>query len=478
MIDLILLRRLLRGGAARLAKVKFFFNGHQFPTATFTRDGVQTLVDDTGTLQSAPAGIPAVEGLRSSWDGYHNNRPVLASIYEADTNFIGVAYDINTQTWERLGAARGMAVGELPSGIMDLAVLKDIRRVVLQDNGEVYKGIQWADFTKHEDGTDVDLTGGNGQIMVEYPRTYIFTYVDGDKYIIALSDQQLEGFTLHPAFEGASAIYRGAYEASVYDGKLCSISKDPADGLGNVYPVTSRAGDWGYSGLTTEATDTLAAARGTGWRQSCLYSASWERIIQLVAFASYNIPGIVGSGRSGLSGGAWENDSYIGPLGLGDASGCYYSAVQNGGSAGYLTDYAQVLGVENPWDHVWERVVSLISDHAVYAKADPPYDYSATTGWTRLLDSYGNGITLPTSNGYAGTPHSGLGIVLPADVTGGSTSGMFDYFYQDSGLRVLRVGGSANSGVAAGPFYWSAAGSAASAGAAFGGRLCFKKVIS
>jgi hypothetical protein len=82
---------------------------------------------------------------------------------------------------------------------------------------------------------------------------------------------------------------------------------------------------------------------------------------------------------------------------------------------------------------------------------------------------------LPTSNGYGGKPHSGLGIVLPADVTGSSSTKMTDYFYQEAGLRIFRVGGSASGGAGAGPFGWGAYGAASAAGAYVGGRLCFKK---
>jgi hypothetical protein len=193
-----------------------------------------------------------------------------------------------------------------------------------------------------------------------------------------------------------------------------------------------------------------------------------------VAFAGWNFQSMVGNGRTGLSGGDWLNDSYVGRCGLGDATGGYHSAVQAGGTDGYLTDYSQVLGVENTYGNVWDRVASLVNDHAVYYKTKPPYDYSSVTGWSRLVDALGDGITLPDTNGYAGVPHSGLGLVLPADVTGSSSTKMTDYLYQAAGLRVFRVGGFAYSGPGAGPFDWVADSAASYAHAGIGGRLCFK----
>lgn len=391
--------------------------------------------------------------------------------------YVGAAYNAVTDTWTRLGKAQGLAVGAWPgAGISP--VFQRLRRVVLSDIGVVYKGISWLDMTKHDDGTDVALGGANGQIMVEYLPAYYKVGVHGNWKFILISHLPLTGFTLFPLFAGMTAVYQGAYNASLYNAKLCSVAKSPADGSSAIYPVTTRSGDWGHAGLTTAVTDTLAAARGAGWQQADLLTKIWERMLMLVGFASFDIPGIVGAGRTNLSGGTWTNDSYIGKCGLGDVSGGWYSAVQAGTTSGYLTDYAQCLGIENPWGNVWQRVASLVSDGALYYKpsaGSPSYDYSATTGWTRLLDALGAGITLPVSSGWAGVPHSGLGLALPSDVTGSSSTKMRDYYDYSSGLRVLLVGGYSYYGTYAGPFAWSAGHAASSAGTNIGGRLCFKK---
>jgi hypothetical protein len=392
------------------------------------------------------------------------------------SNYVGAAYNITTDTWQRLGSAQGLAVGSFP-GTYISPIFQRLRRVVLADDGTVYKGISWADFTKHEDGTDVDLTGGNGQIMMEYLPAYVKTGIWGDWYYILLSHLPLDGFSLHPVFGDSSAVYLGAYEASLVPGqtKLSSIALDPRDGTSPVWPVTTRTGDWGHASLTTEATDTLAEARGAGWQQADFMTRHWERLLMLVAFAGWNFQSMVGNGRTGLSGGDWLNDSYVGRCGLGDATGGYHSAVQQGTTLGYLTDYAQVLGIENTYGNIWDRVASLVSDHAVYYKTKPPFNYASISGWTRLLNAVGAGLLLPTSNGYGGKPHSGLGIVLPADVTGSSSTKMTDYFYQAAGLRVFLVGGPAHYGTSAGPFSWLANTAASGAYASIGGRLCFKK---
>lgn len=449
---------------------------------TLAETAAATSVDAKNTAAAAAASaVAVVSGGTASLTPAAGKIPIAdanglispAWLPAAEMDYVGVAYNPVTATWKRLGSAVGWPVGTFP-GVQISPIFKRLRRVVLKDDGTVFKGISWLDFTRHDDGTTVDLTGATGQIMVEYLPSYYRTYTIGDWQHMEISHLPLPGFTLHPLFVGKSAAYRGAYEASVYGSKLCSIAKDPIDGIGKVFPVTTRAGAWGNASLTTAATDSLALARGTGWRQSHLLSAMYERLLMLVGFASYNIPGIVGAGRISLSSGLWENDSYIGATGLGDVTSGFFSANSTAGSAGFLTAYSQCLGIENSWGNVWERVAALVSDGAIYY-GNPPYNYTTVAGFTRLLDAAGLGINLPTANGYAGKPHSGLGLALPADVTGSSSAGMFDYYYYASGLRVPLVGGYSDDGAAAGPVCWGASGAAAYAGAELGGRLCFER---
>ena len=452
-----------------------FFNGFELSGSTYS-GGPTVVHDNTGALVTSPAGVLPIEGMRLTENGWVPYAIDMTSVYTSDPDFIGVLYDTVNDTWERVGSSRGMAVGQLPAGIMSHQVLRRLRRVALKDDGTVHKGISWGDFRLHEDGTSVDLTGGNGQIMVEYLPAYYMSVVDGNKVGFLLSEQPLPGFTLHPVFQDSSRVYLGAYEASLVPGqtKFSSIAKDPRDGTSPVWPVTTRSGDWGHASLTTAATDSLAEARGAGWQQADLMTRHWERLLMLVAFAGWNFQAMVGNGRTTFSGGSWLNDDYIGRCGLGDAAGGYHSAVQAGYATGRLTDYAQVLGIDNPYGNVWDRVASLVSDYAVYYKTKSPFNYASISGWTRLLNAVGAGLLLPNSDGYGGKPHSGPGIVFPADVTGSSSTKMTDHFYQAAGLRVFLVGGAPTIGANAGPFCWYASYAASHTLASVGGRLVYK----
>jgi hypothetical protein len=319
---------------------------------------------------------------------------------------------------------------------------------------------------------------------MEYLPAYWRTWVVGDWIHVAISHLSLAGFSLHPLFEGVEAAYSGGYEASVVNeegtDKFASIALDPADGVSPVYPATTRAGDWGHASLTTAAGDTLSEARGAGWQQWDYLTLHWQWMLALVGFAGWNFQSMVGNGRASLSGGAWLNDSYVGKCGLGDAASGYYGSVSNGGSAGYLTDVSTLLGIENAWGNVWKRMVALIEDFQWYYKPLPPYNYGSVSGWTRLLDAAGDGVTLPETNGYGGVPFSGLAFGLPKDVTGTSSTRMSDYYYAQTsgGLRVPLVGGYSHFGTYAGPFCVAAADSATATDAHIGGRLCFKKLAA
>ncbi|NTU49423.1 MAG: hypothetical protein HGA87_00755 [Desulfobulbaceae bacterium] len=398
-----------------------------------------------------------------------------------NARFIGVTYNTTTDSFVRLGAASPLAVRTF-AGPGYNPILPFMRLVALADNGAVYKQISWLDRTKYVDGTTVAQDGTQGQIMLGIRPIYYYAAVDGANYTLSYSPYALPGYTLHPLFTEMSEVFYGLYEGSVYSysgtNKLCSISKSPADGTTDVYPVTTRSGDWGYGSLTTAATDTIAAARGAGWQQADLLMELFLRDLLIITFGSYDIPGVVGDGRINLSGGTWTNGSYIGKCGLSLASQAFYGAVQNGTTAGYATDYSHVFGIENLWGNVWTRVASLVNSGAVYynpSAASPSYNYATTTGWTRLLDAGGTGITLPTSSGYGGVPHTGTGLCIPADVTGSSSTKMRDSYAYDSGLRVLIAGGSSNDGAGAGPFDWGAFTAASFTFSGVGGRLTYKQ---
>ena len=107
-------------------------------------------------------------------------------------------------------------------------------------------------------------------------------------------------------------------------------------------------------------------------------------------------------------------------------------------------------GIENPWGNQFRwRWDYLQNDHQPYVLDDPDnYDGTVNAHYTAL--SY----TVATSNGYAvamGFDENFPHCRVTTNVTGGSSTTYFaDYYYQNTGVRALRVGGYATNGRAAG----------------------------
>ncbi len=107
-------------------------------------------------------------------------------------------------------------------------------------------------------------------------------------------------------------------------------------------------------------------------------------------------------------------------------------------------------GIENPWGNQFRwRWDYLQSDHQPYV-LDDPNDYTGSVNEHYTPLSY----TVATSNGYAvamGFDENFPHCRVTTSITGGSSTTYFaDYYYQNTGVRALRVGGLAYDGRHAG----------------------------
>src|SRR5690606_13887547 len=76
----------------------------------------------------------------------------------------------------------------------------EIRPVVLQ-NRQVQYYLDPNDFTKKVDGSSANLTGADGDVMIEFGKTLWWKWTDeGDTYTIEISDKAFDGAVKH-AFE-------------------------------------------------------------------------------------------------------------------------------------------------------------------------------------------------------------------------------------------------------------------------------------
>lgn len=132
----------------------------------------------------------------------------------------GVSWDESDDTYVRTGYLTGTAVGS-SSGNALLPIHEKIRRCIINNAGVVQYYLNETDSTKKIDGSVSNLTGVDGQVMVEIPAFYYKYNYSGTTHSWSISKSSQSGYTLHPAFikNGANVAnrYIGAYEGVLYD---------------------------------------------------------------------------------------------------------------------------------------------------------------------------------------------------------------------------------------------------------------------
>ena len=409
--------------------------------------------------------------------------------------YYGVSWDESADSYTRTGALTGVATGS-PSEFM--AVHEGMKRCVLADDGGVVYFLDADDSTLKADGSASDLTGGDGQVMVEIPKFYIKYGYTGTTHRWEISTVARSGYTLHPAFmkNGVEVDYRyiGAYEGSVYD---ASASGMVADGdiankmydLVNTYSnniaslvsavassgdkLCSLSGEYPNTNEIRACYRTMASNRSAGWRQLDFDLASAVQLLYLIEYNDFDSQVKIGGGRTNLTGGGWTAGSYIGQCGLSNSDGNGTNSVMSGtlyskDGTGYATDYMSYRGIENLYGNVWKFVDGInINDHEWYvSNNDSDWDDDTAVDYTSIGTAH-------TGSGWQGDLEQISRGFLPADVTGSDSTKITDYYWQNSDWRVFLLGGSAGSGSIAGVFYLGADYGSSLDDVVFGSRVCY-----
>lgn len=311
--------------------------------------------------------------------------------------------------------------------------------------------------------------GADGQVMVEIPKFYYYHTLDGTINSWYISLYKLPKFKLHPAFwkDGQEVDYRyySAFEGSMFDASTGEMTTKGSI-VTNMYvagdKMCSVAGQWAKTNETRAENRTMAAERGTGWRQLDYYLNSAVQLLYLVEYADFNSQTMIGAGRTALSGGEWMADSYIGMTGLSIADGNGINSVSNGTTLGYLTDYMTYRGIENFYGNVYKMVDGIAWDGRWTGSvaAQPVYvtnnsDYFADETSDNMLHLC-DASYIGSDAGYISNIENAVGFI-PSAVGAGSTTKLCDYYYQYSKVdnnywRVFLFGGYASYGGKAGVF--------------------------
>ena len=365
---------------------------------------------------------------------------------------------------------------------------EQMRRCVLNDDGTVNYYLHPTDSTLKADGTAADLSGADGNVMVEIPKFWLNQYKNGSKTTWRLRTKPYAGYQLHPAFVKngveVSHRYMGAYDACYLDatdstyksglnldnmtGNL-DLANDKLASVSGVYPLV---------GVTRAECRSLAENVGTGWRQQDFWLTCAVQLLYLVEYGDFNSQSNLGNGNVSISGGypassSSQTDSPHSVAGKSNSLGNDSTDTTSGASSATRdTAFMSYRGIENFYGNCWNWVdgfnFGIVVDRDVWvSNTDTDFADDTSTNYTEL-----NG-TMATASGYASDILDIDGAFLASATSGSSNTYLTDYLYQDTGNRVALFGGFASGGALAGAFCCAVFFSSSSAFRTIGTRLCF-----
>ena len=359
-----------------------------------------------------------------------------------------------------------------------------MRRCVLKDDGSVNYYLDPSNSTLKADGSAADLSGADGNVMVEIPKFY-FRNVRVDGVLEwEVANGPKEGFTLHPAFikNGVEVPYRymGAYDACFFDASdgtyksglnlddatsLIDFGADQLASVSGVYPLV---------GVTRAECRALAKNIGSGWHQQDFWLSSAVQLLYLVEYGDFNSQATLGDGNTNgdyLTSSSDQNDSPHTIAGVSNTTYGNESTDGNQPSAGAKpgTAYMSYRGIENFFGNCWKWVdgLNILPDHQAWATNDSSNFVDDTSSGFQFLGVVHN------ANGFVTDIIDEPGTFLPSAVGGSSNTFLTDNYFQNTGNRVARLGGAANAGSSAGAFYWNLLNGSSARARSLGARVCY-----
>lgn len=421
-----------------------------------------------------------------------------AGIYSGDytKQAIGLYADYTNNVTQRLGKAAGLTAG---TDFDQFLMFGGRRRCNVLDDGTITA--YYGDNNFVEDGS-------NGQVMVYQPKFYykvepietedietgIGKHLRKVKYWI--SDKELNGFKLHPAFynengEAVDYILMSAYEGSLYDtsesvyitndAQIMNVSEDKLCSIANVKPASGET-----QNLTRPNIEQLARNRGNGWHSLNIKIASAEQLLMLIELGTGNTQNAIGQGVAFItdSPSTTNNSSYTGSTSsLGDTTGRASETIneRNG------TEYTETAngktsityrGVENFWGNIWKSCYGIniwgngsMGGGQPYICNDYNFDENKNSG-----NYIGAGFTMANGNSFVkafGYSKDFDWLFMPSEVGGNANNLIGDNIYVTANLSAFHVaflGGSWNSGAYAGGFGWNLRNGVGYRGRNIGGR--------
>jgi len=399
---------------------------------------------------------------------------------------------------------------------VSLPIQSRMRRCLLKDDGTVNYYLNATDSTKRDNGASANLTGADGQVMVEIPEHWRRFEMEGTKIRVFLSEFQL------PGFHFVSKVYRSAYEAAIdrtvlASPKLASVVNTTAEYRGGNNTATwdgETRSLLGKPGTFTSLSNFRAYARrrgtagknGAGWncdvydiQKTCF----WLYIVEyanLNCQAEYNAaPTSEGYKQGGLGNGVttlnttWNNWNTYNPFipcghtnSLGNRTGVVDFVMPTEYGTLSTIKVPSYRGLENPFGHVWSlkdgckcRISANVASGGTGLS-----EFFVCSDPSKFQDSNYNDYelrgNLPRVEGYIKEMLIGeFGENMPKVVSGASSTTYFaDYFLTGipatgEAQRVVGFGGCGSSGSQAGLAGANTNNTASFTHNYYGSRLCF-----
>ena len=408
-------------------------------------------ISSVTTVTTLPALLlattPASPDLVLQLEQILNDAVLAAADAQASAEVALGAVDYSSAIWESVPDQ--MSAGGIVSGVT--TVHKAMRRCLLNDDGTVNYYLDENNSNLKFDGTASNLTGADGQVMVEIPKCYVksSTIQGGSNPIVewSVSSTPKLGYVLHPAFtkdgtlqydnkldmwyyvnvtKELDYIYVGAYQASVFDVSASAY----IDGLNldnNLTRVdvandklSSVSGKYPMVGLTRAEFRSVANNRGAGWGGIDFWTHSLLQLLYTTEYRNLNSQAAIGQGAVSVSGGyplssSLQTDSPHSNAGKSNSIGN-----QSGGVDSTVRDvpWMSYRGIENLWGncYVWVDGVNILDQVYHVNNTGTFADNTTVSGYTQL------GLQAPINSGYIrNVQNNTLGFV-PSSVAGGSSN--------------------------------------------------------
>ena len=340
-------------------------------------------------------------------------------------------------------AAMDFTNGEFNYGSWENAFFMDkFKPCMLGFDGEVDYYLDPDNYAKQADGeTDSDIADSTyeGNVMIEIGQIWVSDKKYNGKHFVRIANGKISDdfdCITHTKTDGTLAqfIYRSAYDGSLVDGKIRSIS--------GLLPCGNQTG---------QNQITYAKANGTGHN---IDEYSVRRLINYLLVLlgkSLNTQAVFGNGNMN----GYVSDSQTGVVASGTLN-------DKGMFFGYNTNKSavKIFGIENWWGNVFKLTNGLICNKGKmkYKMCEGQWDGSTTDNYNTNGNGYiDSGVTLSGTSGScikSMTLVPGIGLV-PTNISGSNSTYFPDACWFNANLvdGFARFGGTSNSGASCGAFF-------------------------